>query len=150
MTAARNRRMKTCGAIRTTFALCQCWPGQPGREDAWRCHARGATTWRIVTIILHYVMVKTEVFLRVMTRRRGEQKNPCRCSRLSIPTSRSRMTTRGNSRWKHTTNWLSINDSRHSGKFTSHWMAWNISRFYFANDTSLETESYLSRHSTRK
>lgn len=105
MTAARNRRMKTCGAIRTTFALCRCWPGQPGREDAWRCHARGATTWRMVTIILHWVMVKTESS-RVSWPDGGEKSSCCRCSRLPIPTSRSRMTTRGNSRRKHATSWF--------------------------------------------
>lgn len=61
--------MKTSGAIRTTFAPSQRLVGQVGQEEKRRCHARVATSRRIVTTIPDYVMVKTEDSSRVTTQR---------------------------------------------------------------------------------
>lgn len=70
MTAARKRRMKTSGAIRTTFAPCRCWSARSARKR--RCLALPRSR-SMVTTILDCVMVKTEDSSRVMTRRRREK-----------------------------------------------------------------------------
>lgn len=70
-TAARKRRMKTSGAIRTTFAPHRCWSAGSARKR--RYVATLATSRTMVTTILDCVMVKTEDSSRVMTRRRRRE-----------------------------------------------------------------------------
>jgi len=134
MTTARKRRMKTCGAIRTTFAPCRCWSIGSARKR--RCHAREATSWKMVTTILRCVMVKTEDCSRVMTRRRREESLSQVLSPLDSDESSSNdRRQRGNSRRKHAT-------GRRFASFRRIYEPLSISRLYSANDsTSLESEN---------